>query len=118
MKSAPPGIVNATAESDGLCAQIQALERLAAVRGRNLPAYAPVVFVTSEKVTRADQLLLAFQALALSAVQGPVPPVARLVHGSGYQVVSVKIESLLGEVRLLADPLLPRPPVDVLLHVR
>src|SRR5262249_26772981 len=96
----PEAIVNATAEADGLRAQIHVLERVDGAGGRNA-AYAPVLFVRGEHVTRADKLLLAFQALALAAVQGPVPAVAKLVHGAAGKVLRVKVEPLLGEVRKL-----------------
>jgi predicted RecB family nuclease len=96
-------IVNATAEADGVRTRIHALERVGEAGSRNAPAYAPVLFVRNEKVTRRDKLLLAFNALALSAVQGGLPPVARIVHGSGQKVLRVKVEPLLGEVRKLLE---------------
>jgi predicted RecB family nuclease len=98
LRCRPEVIVNATAQADGLRAQIHLAERVDGAGGRNA-AYAPVLFVRSEKVTRADKLLLAFQAVALAALQGPVPPVAKLVHGAAGKVLRVKVEALVGEVR-------------------
>jgi predicted RecB family nuclease len=97
LQGRPRVIVNATANAEGVSSQIHALER-AAEAG---PAYAPVLFARSENVSRSDKLLLAFNGLALSAVQGKLPSVARIVHGAGHKVVRVKVAPLLGEVRKL-----------------
>jgi predicted RecB family nuclease len=56
-------------------------------------------------LTRSDKLLLAFQALALTSAQGPVPPVAKLIYGDRRNVMKVKVEPLLGEVRRLVGEL-------------
>jgi predicted RecB family nuclease len=97
----PRFIVNATAEADGVCTQIHALERTGEAFHRKVPPYAPVLFVRNEKVARQDKLLLAFHALALSAVQSGLPPVGKIVHGAGHKVLRVKLEPLLGEVQHL-----------------
>jgi predicted RecB family nuclease len=101
MRSHPRVIVNAIAESDGVRSQIQALERVEEAGGRKPPSYAPVLFLKGNKVTRSDKLLLGLNALALSSVQGVLPPVAKLVHGSDCRILRVKMEPLVGEVKKL-----------------
>jgi predicted RecB family nuclease len=60
--------------------------------------------VRDEKVSRSDKLLLAFNALALSAVQRRPARVGKIVHGAGHKVLRVKVVALLDEVRrLLAE---------------
>jgi predicted RecB family nuclease len=101
LRSRPRVIINATAEGDGMCSRIQALERIEALGARKSACYAPVLFLKDNKVTRSDKLLLGFNALALFSVQGVMPPVAKLVHGSDYRILRVKLEPLMGEVKKL-----------------
>jgi predicted RecB family nuclease len=101
LKSRPPVIVNANAVADGLSSQIQAAERVEATGPRGAPVYSPVLFIPNETVSRTDKLLLAFDALALSSVQGVLPPIGKIVHGSSYRVLKCKLEPLVGEVRKL-----------------
>ena len=101
VKSSPQVIVNATASADGLSSLIEAAERLKGMDQRRAPVYVPVLFILNETVSRADKLLLAFNALALSLVQGVLPPTGKIVHGYSYKVLNCKIEPLVGEVRKL-----------------
>jgi len=50
-------------------------------------------------LTRLDKVLLGFTALALSSAQSVQPPVAKVVHGSGRNMLRVKAEPLVGEAR-------------------
>jgi predicted RecB family nuclease len=99
LRGQPRVIINATAEADGIHSRIHALEQVGAAGCRNPPTYTPVLFVRNEKVTRQDKLLLALNALALSASQGQPPDVARIVHGAGHKALRVKVQPLLDEVR-------------------
>jgi len=101
LKSSPQVIVNATASADGLSSLIEAAERMKGMVHCGAPVYAPVLFIPNEIVSRTDKLLLAFNALALSSVQGGLPPSGKIVHGNSYSVLKCKIEPLVGEVRKL-----------------
>jgi predicted RecB family nuclease len=101
LKISPPVIVNATASADGSSSLIQAAERMKGMDQRGAPVYAPVLFILNETVSHADKMLLAFNALVLSSVQGVLPPIGKIVHGSTYKVLKCKIEPLVGEVRKL-----------------
>jgi predicted RecB family nuclease len=113
---APQVVVNVTLGDGELQAHLHAAERAAVRGGRASPMYAPVLFVRNNRLTRIDKLLVAFQALALSAVQGAVPPVAKIIHGEIAKAVRVKIEPLLADVRrtvhamraVLSEPSAPR----------
>ena len=94
LKSAMQVIVNATASAEGLSSLIQAAERMKGTDERHAPIFAPVLFILNETVSRADKLLLAFNALVLSSVQGVLPPIGKIVHGSSYKVLKCKIEPL------------------------
>ncbi len=94
-------IVNATASADGLSSLIQAAERMKGMDQRRAPVFAPVLFILNETVSHTDKMLLAFNALVLSSVQGVLPPIGKIVHGSTYKVLKCKIEPLVGEVRKL-----------------
>jgi predicted RecB family nuclease len=93
-------IVGATAQAGNLCSRLDLLERQADGQSE-APLYGPVLFVRNSKVTKNDRLLLAFQALALSLVQGKVPVAGKIVCGSEHRVVRVHLASLVEEVRQL-----------------
>jgi predicted RecB family nuclease len=99
LKSPTQVIVNATASADGLSSMIHAAERMKGVDQPSAPVFAPVLFILNETVSHADKMLLAFNALVLSSVQGVLPSIGKIVHGSTYKVLKCKIEPLVGEVR-------------------
>ena len=99
LKSTPQVIVNATASADGLSSLIQAAERMKGMDQFGASVYAPVLFILNETVSRVDKLLLAFNGLALSLVQGVFPPIGKIVHGHSNRVLKCKIEPLAHEVR-------------------
>lgn len=73
LKSRPQVIVNVTASADGMSSLIHAVDRVTGVNQHDAPVYIPILFVLNETISRADKLLLAFNALALSSVQGVLP---------------------------------------------
>src|ERR1019366_4375642 len=81
LKSPMRVIVNVTASADGLSSLIQAAERMTEMGKCGAPVFAPVLFILNEIVSHADKMLLAFNALALSSVQGVLPPIGKIVHG-------------------------------------
>jgi predicted RecB family nuclease len=93
-------IVGGTAQAGNLCSRLDLLEWQDDGQGK-APLYGPVLFVRNCKVTKSDRLLLAFQALALSLVQGTVPVAGKIVCGSEHRVVRVRLASLVEEVRQL-----------------
>jgi predicted RecB family nuclease len=101
IRDSPKVIVNVIVGNCDLQAHIHAAERIECRAEQGGMTYAPVLFVRSNRLTRSDKLLLAFQALALASVQGVIPPRAKVVHGDGHKVKKLKVEPLLSEVRRL-----------------
>jgi predicted RecB family nuclease len=99
LKSPIQVIVNATASADGLSSFIQVAERMKGVDQRSASVFAPVLFILNETVSHVDKMLLAFNALVLSSIQGVLPPIGKIIHGSTYKVMKCKIEPLVAEVR-------------------
>ena len=96
----PRGIVNVTVGDHDLQAQLHAAEQIEShvVRCR---ALCPRPLCAYQPRDALDKLLLAFNALVLSSVQGVLPPIGKIVHGNSYKVLKCKIEPLVGEVRKL-----------------
>ena len=99
LESNPQVIVNATASVDGLSSLIEAAEQMKGMDQFDASVYAPVLFIRNEIVSRIDKLLLAFNGLALSLVQGVFPPIGKIVHGHSNRVLKCKLEPLAHEVR-------------------
>ncbi len=59
----------------------------------------PVRFVRANKVTMEDKLLVAFDALVLAGMTGHEIPIGKLIHGSKYSSLKVRIPPLAREVR-------------------
>ena len=81
--------------------------------------YRPLRFVSSEKLTGADRLLLAFDALAISHVIGKTPPNGKIIHGSKYRVVVIPLSKLVVKARTIVSKIVaqraePAPPLPIL----
>lgn len=89
-------IVGGVAQSGNISSRLDLIERLDTA---GKPSYAPVLFLHNHKVTKNDRLLLAFQGLALSLVQGRLPVVGKIVCGRHHRLLRVRLDSLVEEVR-------------------
>jgi len=69
---------------------IHALERLASPGKTKHHTYIPLRFVPSEKITKHDKLLLAFDAFVFSTAFGKAPLFGKIIHG--HEQVAVKVE--------------------------
>jgi predicted RecB family nuclease len=100
-------------------AHLHAVERIPS-EGRGRPAQIiPIRFIFTNKLTRDDRLLLAFDALVLSEVLGREVSLGKIIHGDDHATLKVKTSGLVGEVRKRLDGiagLLPAPaPPDLIL---
>jgi predicted RecB family nuclease len=99
--------------------RLHAVERVPS-EGRGKPAqFVPIRFVFRNKLTKDDQLLLAFDALVLSQVLEREVSLGKIIHGDDHATLKVKTSALAGEVRKLLEqiPTLlssPAPPDLVL----
>jgi len=79
----------------------------------------PIRFVFTNKLTRCDKLLLAFDALVLSEMLGRKVGPGKIIHGDNQATLKVKFSALAGEVRKLTRKIAtmlssPSPPDLVL----
>jgi len=93
-------ILDCVARSGEIQSNIHALERLPPSSGKAKHSpFVPIRFVPGEKVTKHDKLSLAFDALALSAATGKLPPFGKIMHGTGQRVVRVQLAGLMKTAR-------------------
>ena len=89
--------------------------------GRGKPAqFVPIRFAWLNKLGRQEKLLLAFDALALSATLGRDVPAGKIIHGDEHATLKIKLPALVNEVRKLIEKtsaLLANPsPPDLVLN--
>jgi predicted RecB family nuclease len=95
--------VECSLQADGLQTQIHTLEELAPSDQKKQGAYLPIRFVPREKVTSQDKLLLAFDALVLSAVSGRQPASGKIIHGVDQKVMKVNLSDLVGKAKAIVS---------------
>lgn len=81
-------------QAEGLQTNIHALERLPPPDQKTRNAYFPIRFVPREKITSHDKLLLAFDALVISAASGRQPAFGKIIHGNEQKTVKVQLADL------------------------
>src|SRR5271169_1812818 len=102
-----------------LVACLHAIERMpSAGRGKSAQ-FIPIRFVFTNKLTKDDQLLLAFDAFVLSEALGREIAVGHIIHGEDHAKLKVKTSGLAGEVRTRLEKIAallssPTPPDLVL----
>ena len=79
--------------------RLQAVERIPSEGGDRLPHYIPIRFVSFNKLSRDDKLLIALEGLAMSEALGCQVSVGKIIHGDNPTTVTVCIPLLIGEVR-------------------
>jgi predicted RecB family nuclease len=106
--------------TNGLESRLRAVER-ARSEGRDTPGqFIPYRFQFAKKVVKNDKLMLAFDAMQLSAAVGREVSLGKIIHGDSYATLKVRLSSLTTEVRkrmtevtaLLAD----NSPPDLVLN--
>lgn len=80
-----------------LGARLHGLE-LVRARGVHRCRCIPFRFVSNEKLSTTDALLLAFDALVLSKVAGCTPAFGKLIHGREYTATTVHLAALYAKV--------------------
>ena len=79
--------------------RLHAVERLPS-EGRGKPAqFIPIRFVSRNKLTKDDRLLLAFDALVLSQVLEREVSLGKIIHGDDHATLKVKTSALTCKVR-------------------
>src|SRR5262245_37944987 len=98
-------ITDYVAISSEICAHLDALELTPVTPNRRASFYRPLRFVPSEKLTGADKLLLAFDALAISRIIGKTPPNGKIIHGCKYRAAVIPLAKLIGKARTILGKL-------------
>jgi predicted RecB family nuclease len=74
---------------------IHAIEQLTSPGKTKHHTYIPMRFVPSEKITKHDKLLLAFDALVFSTAFGKAPLFGKIIHGHEQATVKVDLAGLM-----------------------
>jgi len=83
--------------------RLHAVERVPSA-GRGKPAqFIPIRFMPFNKLTKDDRLLVAFDALALSAVLKREVKLGKIIHGDDQVTLKVKIPGVLSQARKLIE---------------
>lgn len=96
-------IVDCVVQAQGLQSRVHALERSTAPVNRKHNAFIPIRFLPKEKVTKHDKLLLAFDALVLSATSGEMPLFGKIIHGSEQKIAKVQLAGLMEMVKAVVS---------------
>jgi predicted RecB family nuclease len=112
--------VDVTARAQNLESSLHAVERIPS-NARGQPAQiVPIRFIFTNKLTRDDKLLLAFDARVLSEMLGREISFGKIIHGDNYAALKVGIAALTSEVRKLtrkiANLLSSNSPPDLVLN--
>lgn len=111
--------VDLVARAQNLESSIHAVERVPS-EGRGQSAqFIPIRFIFTNKLSRDDKLLLAFDALVLSEMLDRKVGMGKIIHGDDQATLKVKTSALAGEVRKLTGKIAtllsnPSPPDLVL----
>lgn len=89
--------INLVARTENAVSSLHAVERVPpAGRGR-VAKFVPIRFNFSNKLTRDDKLLLAFDALVLAEVLGRKVLLGVIIHGDNQDKLKVNVSALAGE---------------------
>ena len=88
-------VLECPVQAQGLQSNLHALERLGPSNRTTQHPYIPIRFISTEKISRSDKLLLAFDALVLSKAYGKMPPFGKIIHGSELKTTRVRVVELM-----------------------
>jgi len=91
------------AQNENLVGACHAVERIPSSGRHRGAEFVPIRFVISNKVTRHDKLVLAFDALVLSKVLCREITHGRIIYGHDHIILNVKVLTLKNEVEKLID---------------
>ncbi len=91
--------VDFVARARNLESRLHALERVPSEGRGKAAQFVPIRFVFSNKITKDDKLLLAFDALVLSETLGREVSHGKIIHGADHATLKVKTSALVADVR-------------------
>ena len=92
-------VIDCVVQAQEMQSHIPALERVTSSANRKHIFYIPIRFIPSEKITRNDRLLLAYDALVLSIATGKMPPFGKIIYGREQKSVKVQLAGLIRTTR-------------------
>jgi hypothetical protein len=93
-------ILDCTLQTSDLSAHVQGLELVRSPGTRGRSAYVPIRFVSTERISTAHKLLLAFDAFVFSQACGITPPrLGKLIHGREYTTTTVPVAPFYAKVQ-------------------
>ena len=98
-------ILDYTVQLPDIHVKLHGLELRPASCGTANSYYVPIRFISREKLTSADKLLLAFDALALSRISGEIPHRGILIHGHQYLTTTILLAAWIGKTYSLLERL-------------
>lgn len=112
-------ILDCTFQASDLRSHVHGLELVRSRKTKGRSAYVPIRFVSTERISTDDKLLLAFDASVFSQACGITPPrLGKLIHGREYATTTVplaplytKIQSILPAISVQQTSPTPPPPV-------
>jgi len=108
------------AHKRNLESSIQAVERIPSAGRGQSAKFIPIRYVFTNKISRDEKLLLAFDASVLSEVLGHKVGIGKIIHGDDRVTLKVKASALAGEVLKITGKiatLLSQPsPPDLVLN--
>jgi len=102
------------AESENLRSSCHAVERIPSSGRGRAAQLIPIRFAFSNKITRHDKLLLAFDALVISKVLAREVALGRVVYGDDHATLNVKVSLDAKRNRRIPYPLKCLPDVQIL----
>ncbi|HYI97101.1 MAG TPA: TM0106 family RecB-like putative nuclease [Bryobacteraceae bacterium] len=112
--------VDQTIHVKNIESNIHAVERVPSVVKGKPAQFTPIRFVFTNKLSRHDKLLLAFDALVLSETVGCEVDHGKIIHGDAPSTLVVKTSALASEVRkitaTISTLLAPEGPPDLALN--
>jgi predicted RecB family nuclease len=85
--------------SENLESRLHAVERIPAGGRSETVQFIPIRFIPTNKISRNDKLLLAFDALVLSELLGHEVGIGKITHGDDQATLKVNTSALAGNVR-------------------
>ena len=79
--------------------RLHAVERIPSEGRGKAAQFVPIRFISRNKLTTDDKLLLAFDALVLSETLGRAVSLGKIIHGNDHATLKVKTSALAGKVR-------------------
>ena len=112
--------LDVTARAPNLESSLHAVQRIP-LNARVQPAQIiPIRFIFTNKLTRDDKLLLAFDTLVLSEMLGSEIRLGKIIHGDNYASLKIRIAAMTSEVwkltRKIANLLSSNSPPDLVLN--